>query len=470
MPDKDKAVNGTAVVSDEDKKIGAILQEVRKRVTLMAENKNVKEKQITFKQELELKDIRTFLDGAHQAALKNESTTALRSAKTVFDRTLEGIQTIGSIVASAASFSLAQLLVGFVGFFGRFENYITIERLDIKLKLVACEQLNLFVDICDYALNLRHSTFLKAKAVVKIFLFKDDGVQGFMQRMQRLDKEESGLIQTETLAVAHNLDKTLQDSKNSLKDWTKTFEDWKEHVMKSLIEQLEDRVEQRAEKDTKKWKQMLVRVLIWPEEDLKVSSDEKVPTHVWESSWQRHMAKKTVEGAGGWLDSHKVFNDWAEGKTSDAVVLGIEGAEGTGKSQLTANIITRLKQKHGQSSPVAYYFLERDSKGDAASKSDTLATVTRSLVWQLAEPYLPFLKSAAGICDNKQVISDPFEMWKHILVENKDRANWNTTFFIILDGFIEEDHAKSLKKLLSLLKKSSDTCRKTRILLTGTSE
>ncbi|KAJ0279969.1 hypothetical protein CBS470a_008995 [Colletotrichum nupharicola] len=498
MPDKDKAVNGTAVVSDEDKKIGAILQEVRKRVTLMAENKNVKEKQITFKQELELKDIRTFLDGAHQAALKNESTTALRSAKTVFDRTLEGVQTIGSIVASAASFavgepanmcynaltfvicvyqgyngifeSLAQLLVGFVGFFGRFENYITIERLDIKLKLVACEQLNLFVDICDYALNLRHSTFLKAKAVVKIFLFKDDGVQGFMQRMQCLDKEESGLIQTETLAVAHNLDKTLQDSKNSLKDWTKTFEDWKEHVMKSLIEQLEDRVEQRAEKDTKKWKQMLVRVLVWPEEDLKVSSDEKVPTHVWESSWQRHMAKKTVEGAGGWLDSHKVFNDWAEGKTSDAVVLGIEGAEGTGKSQLTANIITRLKQKHGQSSPVAYYFLERDSKGDAASKSDTLATVTRSLIWQLAEPYLPFLKSAAGICDNKQVISDPFEMWKHILVENKDRANWNTTFFIILDGFIEEDHAKSLKKLLSLLKKSPDTCRKTRILLTGTSE
>ncbi|KAI8295398.1 hypothetical protein K4K56_012031 [Colletotrichum sp. SAR 10_98] len=366
--------------------------------------------------------------------------------------------------------SLAQLLVGFVGFFGRFENYITIQRLDIKLKLVACEQLNLFVDICDYALNLRHSTFLKAKAVVKVFLFKDDGVQGFLQRMQRLDKEESGLIQTETLAVAHNLDKTLQDSKNSLKDWTQTFEDWKEHVMKSLIEQLEDRVEQRAEKDTKKWKQMLVRVLVWPEEDLKVSSDEKVPTHVWELSWQRHMAKKTVEGAGGWLDSHKVFNDWAEGKTSDAVVLGIEGAEGTGKSQLTANIITRLKRKHGQSSPVAYYFLERDSKGGAASKSDTLATVTRSLIWQLAEPYLPFLKSAAGICDSKQVISDPFEMWKHMLVENKDRANWNTTFFIILDGFIEEDHAKSLKKLLSLLKKSPDTCRKTRILLTGTSE
>ncbi|KAI8206907.1 neutral amino acid permease [Colletotrichum sp. SAR 10_86] len=360
--------------------------------------------------------------------------------------------------------SLADLLGRFVGFFGRLDNYREAPMLDWKLKRVAMKQLHLFVKICRHTLRLRRHRSFKAEAVMKTLFFKDDKTKLLLQEMEELERQESGIIWTSTLVIATQLQAALHDLRTNLKaDLTETFGNL--ITQKSIGEEGESK-----EIEMKRRKKTLIEVLMWPPEDLIVGTNGKMPNYIWESSWHRYTAREAVEGTGRWLQSCKVFRDWVEGKTSDTPVLGIEGAEGAGKTQLAANIITRLREMHGKSSPIAYYFLESDSKAGAASKTGVRAAVTRSLIWQLAESYSPFLKSASDICAKHRAIYDPLDMWKYTLVDNTERVRWSTTFFIILDGLVGDGHAKFLRELLPLLRKSSIGDHRIRVLLTGTSK
>ncbi|KAI3541486.1 hypothetical protein CSPX01_07574 [Colletotrichum filicis] len=474
MSSKEVVSVGVPLISDEDDEFQEIWRKVQKSVHGI---KRIEDFKFTPDKDIGPADVQKLLDNSQDNSEKARKKRRGQSTKQIFDRILECIQNLGGIAAGTASYaiggpanlcynaltfvivvyqsysgmlaSLAHLLGKFVGFFGRLDNYRDAPMIDRKLRKVAMKQLHLFVKICTYTLKLRRSKKFQAKTAMKIFFFKEDGMQPLLQEMEDLQTQEFGLVGAATLVIAGQLQVALG---NLSRDLTESLVI---HFGNVITQKAIDQAEPNKEKEIKWRRETLIEVLMWPLDDLIVGLDEKVPRCVWESSWQRYVAKETTEGTGRWLDSCKVFQDWAEGKTSDTTVFGIEGAEGTGKTQLVANIIARLRDMHGKSAPIAYYFLEPDSKAGAASKVGVRATVTRSLIWQLAESYSPFFKSASDICTKHHAIHDPLDMWKKTLVNNTDFVGWNTTFFIILDGLVGHDHAKFFRELLQLLRKSS---------------
>ncbi|GJC88607.1 hypothetical protein ColLi_11445 [Colletotrichum liriopes] len=443
--------------------------------------------ELKYKEDLDIGDVQKYLADAQLQATKKGSTT-LAQAKLVFDRTLQCIQSLGEVVAGGAAYvvggpantcynalsfvinayqayngifeSLANLLERCLDFLDRLVNYRKMT-MDANLKHIACKQLELFIDVCDHTLKLRHNKLSRVFATAKIVFLKDDGVQEFLARMQRLNEKELGLVASQTLLAVDVVDRGVSNVQKGVDNLGKDFR-------LSMEQQNEDRSEQKTEKDKKKWKATFLRVLGWPESDLRDSPDGKVPRRVWETRWRQHM-EQVGDETGKWLESNHRFLAWAHDANHDLSVLGIEGSEGSGKTHLAANIIKRLQQPRGPStrSSVAYYFMETDSKAKSASKTEVAATVTRSLLWQLTESYQPFLKSAAGICDKEGAIGGPLEMWKRFVLYNEERSNMDNTFFIIIDGLSEDAHAAFLRPLLLLLKNTPTARKKTRILITG---
>lgn len=357
--------------------------------------------------------------------------------------------------------SLTDLLGRCLDFFDRFINY-TKTAMSTNLKHIACEQLKLFIEVCDHTLKLRHNKISRIFETAKIVFLSDDGVKELLEKMKILNEKEFGLVISQTLLVVHNVEIGVSNVQKGV-DGLAT------DVGLFVEQQNEDRSEQKTEKDTKKWKATLLRTLGWPESDLADSVDGKVPKRVWETRWRQYM-EQVVERTGEWIERNSNFREWAYGTSHDLPVLGIEGSDGSGKTHLAAKIIKDLQQPPGAStrSAVAYYFMETDSKAKSASKNEVAAAVTRSLIWQYADAYPPFLKLAASICDKERAIGAPLEMWKSFLC-NEERYCMDMTFFIIIDGLSEDAHVTFLRPLLKLLKDNPQVCKRTRILITGSS-
>ncbi len=104
--------------------------------------------------------------------------------------------------------SLTDLLEKCIDFLDRLSNYAK-THMDAKLRRVACLQLSLFIDICDRALQLRHSMRFKVAAMAKVLFLKDTGIQDFLARMKRLNEQELSLVSSQTLLVATKVEKSV---------------------------------------------------------------------------------------------------------------------------------------------------------------------------------------------------------------------------------------------------------------------
>ncbi len=88
-----------------------------------------------------------------------------------------------------------------------------------------------------------------------------------------------------------------------------------------------------------------------------------------------------------------------------------------------------------------------------------------ALLWQLAEAYPPFLKSAANICE-AHTLTSPIDVWTRLLVENDERCNAEHTF-IVLDGLTDDAHVRFFVPLLKKLVANPAARQRTRVLITG---
>ena len=325
--------------------------------------------------------------------------------------------------------------------------------MDAKLKHLACQQLSLFVDVCDHTLNLRNSKRFKFSAMAKVLFLNDDGIQDLLGRMQRLNEKELGLVSSKTLLIVSNVERGVG---SVAKDVDKISKDTAV-ILSSIDLQVKDRAEQRSEKDEQKWKRTVLRALEF--------DDGTEPERVWETRWNRHR-KETVKGTGDWIETDAEFMSWIKGSDPAMPVLCLEGGDGAGKTQLAANIIMRLQQGPTSRSTVAYYFMDTDPKARPLSKTDVAAAISRSLLWQLVAAYPPFLKSAAAICEMARVLDGPLDMWTRLLLNNDERASIDDTVFLVLDGLVEDGHVGFLIPLLQKLTTRAAVQDRVRVLIT----
>ncbi|KAL0943048.1 neutral amino acid permease [Colletotrichum truncatum] len=459
------AVAATTVTPVDE--IAVIWQEVQRMVIRMAGGDASK-----INKQLDIDGVMQYLEQVQvsdQKAAEKHGTV-----KKVFNRTLQCISKVGGIIAdgasnvfgpantcfnaltfvigawqsySAAFESLAALLEKCAEFFERLPYY---DIMDASLKKVACCQLKLFVDVCDKALQLKRKR-RKFEMFLRHMFLEDDDIKDLLGQMEKLTAREHGLVSAQTYKIS-------QDAAQASQEAAKTS---KESAVKldTLVEQT---TAHKKEKTEQKFKDKVQEAFF--------GKNAKDAVDKWEAPLRKYKSD-LIDGTGEWLDDEQLFISWMTGDDTTDPILGIEGNEGSGKTRVAAHIISRLqKQKTVGGSntrcAVAYYFLETDSKEDTTAafrKKQVAGRISKSLLWQLTQAEQPFLKSVAGLCD-KVKTDDPADIWQQLLLENEDRVNIESTFFIVLDGLGE-----NLDGLISLFKKlSEDPARiRTRVLVTG---
>ncbi|KAI0450203.1 hypothetical protein F5B21DRAFT_491620 [Xylaria acuta] len=466
------AAGSTAFPINSNDEITQIWKQVEDRVLQMAGGDNTR-----IQQSLSIEQVLQYLDNAQADDKKTAEKHG--SLKKVLNHTLSVIETVGGIVADGASMvfqpanacynaltfvirawrgyegmleSLTGLLEQCVEFLDRLTIYAT-AGMDAKLTKVACRHLQLFVEICDRALRLNHKR-AKLMAFTKQLFLNDDGLNDLLTQMKNLVGEEHRLVS------AHTFKSSNEAAANSRDNLTLT-----KKADTKLDALINDKNELRRVEEMRRWRKALVSTLDFePSECNSATQEPKEPKEQWRDVWRKH--REAVDGTGDWISKHESFTSWIRGTSSS--ILGIEGGDGTGKTILAANIIMLLQKPNAvdvlnSRSAVAYYFLETNSKATVDEK-DIGYTVSKSLLWQLAKEDKAFLRSVAHICEKTKSFRGHQDMWTQLLLENDDRINKDSVFFIIIDGL--GDNIGILTQLLTKL--SADPSRhRTRVLLTG---
>ncbi|GAP82873.1 putative neutral amino acid permease protein [Rosellinia necatrix] len=448
--------------------ITEIWKEVEDRILQMVGGNRAK-----IKQDLSIEQVLQCLDDAQ--AEDKRAAEKHGTLKKVFNHTLDCIAIIGGLVADSASCvfqpastcynALTFVIQAWRGYEGMFESlgglleqcgefldrltYYTASRMDATMTKVACRHLHLFVEICDRILKLNR-TRSKIKAFTKQLFLGDDGVQDLLGRMNNLVNQEHRLASAQTFKFSNE---AAENSRDNLV-LTKRTDTKLDILMKD--KKLKDHSE-----ETKKWKDALRDALDFDRSEL----DNGEPIERWREGLRKYRAD-VIDGTGDWINKHHSFMSWIKGDSSP--VLGIEGGDATGKTRLATNIIMSLRRLNAfetssSRSAVAYYFLETGSKA-AVEKNNVGESMSKSLLWQLANADRPFLKSAANICEKSKPFKNHQEMWIKLLLENDDRINSDSVFFIVIDGV-----GDGIVALAPLFKKLSTEPKRqrTRVLFTG---
>ncbi|KAH7309813.1 hypothetical protein B0I35DRAFT_440677 [Stachybotrys elegans] len=468
-----------------DQEINDAWRQVEERVLQMSGGDAGK-----FRGNLAIEDVLQNLDD--NRARDKKASEKYSTIRNVFNRTLQCIETVGGIVADGASYafapastcfnaltfviqawkgyegifeSLASLLEKCTEFLDRLTYYKSEARfMDAKLTRVACEHLQIFVEICDHSLKLRSKRY-KVAAFMKQMFLNDDEVQGLLENMKNLIDKERGLVSAQTWKSSNEAAANSRDGLNLTRELHSTFMDGKN--------------DSKREKDVQKWKLAIVDAL---EMDRTIVLDKNTQ-EPWEKAWIRNKGK-IIEGSGEWLIEHELFNSWmpkdpnTDLKHKDSWILGIEGGDGSGKTLLASNVILHLRkmrnietqsQVPGSRIIVAHNFFDTNSKSSQPSLD--AAAFTRQLICQLALADEAFMKSAAAICEKNKVFKNALDMWNQLVVENADLLNLDVVFFIVLDGLTPGTNTQVFVDVLRQLFKAGDKLmNKIRVLITGMSD
>ncbi|KAI1380200.1 hypothetical protein F4677DRAFT_253529 [Hypoxylon crocopeplum] len=438
----------------EQREIEAVWKEVHLKVVELAGGDPAK-----VKTALDINAVLKYIDNV-QASDKKKSEK-FGAFKSIVNKTLKCINTVGGIVAAGASEvfapagmcynaltfviqawqgyegifeNLAELLEKCTEFLERLESYEG--RMDVRLQRVAVQNLRLFVEICDRTIKLRkkNTRFL---AFTKQLFLNDNGIQDLLGMMDRLNAKESLLVNAQTY-------KLVSDSAGDIK----------------LI--LDSQKEQKKEDEAKKWRRTVAKALGFPGTNLD-NDGEPIPT------WQRAFdARKNtlVDDTGKWMLDDVSFLEWTKSTSPTKPVLVLGGRNGSGKTSVMANTVRYLRKmdRPGPTSRVvtAYFFMEGEKrKPDDEDTSTLLELVTRTLLWQIATSYEAMTKSIFQILERSSDFDGSLDVWQQLFVNNKERMNSDTTFFLFIDGL-----DKTLVPLIQRLNSVSDD-KKTRIFLTA---
>ncbi|KAI1760247.1 hypothetical protein GGR53DRAFT_94768 [Hypoxylon sp. FL1150] len=396
---------------------------------------------------LDINAVLSYVDNV-QASDKKKSEK-FGTFKSIVNRTLQCINTVGGIVAEGASTvfapagmcynaltfviqawqgyegifeNLAELLEKCTEFLERLESYEG--RMDKRLTRVAVQNLRLFVEICDRTIKLRkkHTRFI---AFTKQLFLNDNGIQDLLGIMDRLNNKESLLVNAQTY-------KLVSDSAGDIK----------------LI--LDGQKEQKKEEEAKKWRRTIAKALSFPSSMLD-NDGEPIP------NWQKAFdARKNalVDGTGEWISRDKMFLEWTTSPSPSKPIVILGGKNGSGKTSMLANTVRYLRRTSGAGptsrAVTAYFFMEGEKrKPEEEDATSVLELVSRTLLWQIATSYEAMTKSVFQLVERSSNFDNSIDLWQQLFINNKERMNPDTTFFFFIDG-IDETLVPLIQRLTSV--------------------
>ncbi|RYP75899.1 hypothetical protein DL771_002163 [Monosporascus sp. 5C6A] len=447
-------------VSPEQREIEAIWRQVHEKVVQLAGSDPAFQIQKT----LDIDGVLRRLDSLQEAG--NKHPDKFSWLKHAVRRTLECIQTVGGMVIDGVSEvfgpsrmcynALTWVIQAWQNYEGMFENLAELlekcadfltrlryyeDNMDANLSRLACQNLRIFVEICDRAIRLRkkHTRLIR---FTKLLFLNDDGIQDLLGMMEKLNKKEMPLVNAQIF-------KTVMENAGKL----------------DLA--LEEQRQQRKDEDWRKRRKAIAIALGFPRNAVDMDGE---PIQHWVRAFGAHKAA-LVEGTGEWIEQDHVFLEWARSKLPTNPVLVLQGRNRSGKTSMMTNVL-RVLRRIDLTTPTSrkvlvYFFPEADRrKSDDEDTSTFIERISRILLWQIATAYEAMTKSVSQIIEKAHDFDGSLDMWERLFIENKERQK-DTTFYICIDGIDSE--IQSFLPLLEKLCSVTDDHRP-RIFLTARPE
>lgn len=441
--------------SPEQKEMNAIWQKVEDKVVELTGGKV---------QRMDVDGVLKRLD----SFLSSKKPNTFQWFKTAVARTLQCIQTVGGIVAAGVSTTFAPadicynaltfVFSAWQGYEGMFENLAELlekcvefldrlsyydRKMDNRLTRLACQNLQLFVQICDRIIRLRKK-HARLFAFTRQLFLNDDGIQGLLGLMDKLSRKESLLVAAQTFEI-------VNDSAGDIK----------------II--LDGQIEKKRKKDAKERRQAVVDALGFHSTEVGATGD---PIPTWQRTFDAHK-NAIIRDTGEWISEDGVFVDWATAEVSAKPVIVLAGNTGSGKTSTMVNVLRYLRRQgegRGPTSRIvtAYFFPDRDSrKASAEADQGMLETASKALLWQITTGFEAMTKAVLQVAERSMGFDGVLDLWKQLFLDNPEQRNPDTTFYILIDGLVSNDMQPFVQLLRRFISSPSDKTQKVRILWTA---
>ncbi|KAJ5574110.1 uncharacterized protein N7459_008537 [Penicillium hispanicum] len=406
--------------------------------------------------------LRTVDDLTHEIDERNRSFSDFRHRRSLIFDSLQAalvpVQLFGSLAAGGAAmaFPPSSLVFGAVTYLmnaakGVSSSYDAIQELmgslkdfTIRLKIYSQEQISteLGEKLSDVLSTLIEIFALSTKAIRRgrllkftrnVLLGSSDAIQAAVGKLDKLTRVEADLVGAETLTEAKKTGRTVSGLAMTV------------NATNSNVQETGIAVTQMSVQVTD-MQEMLGNLLVSvsdkePQTDRDKNQQEKVrqmlkPSNIDSAqAWYDKISKARIPGTGDWVLSEKVFNSWIQ---RDDPIIFLSGNPGAGKSYLSTNIISFLRDQHPQNVQhvshisVAYFFF-KDDNPDTRSVHQAL----RDLAYQISINDPAYLKYLTTIEDYGK-ISTLETAWSLLFVEFfLKKANVHSSVYIVFDGVDE---------------------------------
>lgn len=345
---------------------------------------------------------------------------------------------------------LATLFDKCAGFLNRLGEY-SAGKMGTKLTMVAYQHMDLFIQICDKAYDLRYTARSRFKTFMKSAFLSSNDMEGLTGDMEKLIDDEKNLVGALTFKYA-----------SLTHENTEVIIEKNEQMDGKLDILVEDSSANKDKREKDDDKSALLHILSYDKTSPSWDQNTQRPTDSWEISYN-NIRRDHVAKTGEWLLSHTNFQKWVN-PNSDSPVIGLVGSESSGKSYLTSTVIRHLRNNPITDQAearrlVAFYWMDQDNMH--------MGDVAKSLVWQYAEDDDSYLQTVATKCRNIGSL-DPKDILPSLLLDSNVLEKVDATFYIVINkiGGSANTVDPSLLGFIQRIYRSRN--KKIRILFTAT--
>lgn len=306
------------------------------------------------------------------------------------------------------------------------------EQISDELSAQLSEVLVTLIEI--FALSRKAIKGGRVLAYAKNVIGSNDKIQAAVGKLAKLTETEDRLVGAETLTETKKTGRAVNEVAVTLTATNVTVEETGVIVgqmglnvieMNEKMENLmhavnETRNETKVEQD--KGNQNNLKKILQPS--------------VTAQDWYDKINKSRVVGTGDWIRAENFFRAWIE---KSIPVLWVSGNPGAGKSYLSSNIISFLRDQHPQGVQhpshvsVGYFFFKDDNP-----KTRSFHQALCDLAYQISQNDPVYAKYVAANCDSVEDIKTLRSAWRVLFVNFfLKKKDVGSSVYLIIDGVDE---------------------------------
>ncbi|RAL07814.1 NACHT and TPR domain protein [Aspergillus homomorphus CBS 101889] len=345
----------------------------------------------------------------------------------------------------------------------------TLKDFTIRLKAYSQEAISdaLSDKLADILVTLLEIFALATKAIRRgrllkftrnILLGSNDAIQAAMGKLDKLTSVEARLVGAETLTeskrtgrVVDELAVTVTSTNATVTETGMTVQQMSYQVteVQEMLSTLVVSAGERAQDGDKTLHDLVAQILRPSKTD-------------YAQDWYEKINKARIPGTGDWVRHEGIFQSWLR---RDTPVIFVSGNPGAGKSYLSTNIISLLREQYTlgtQSTSLVSvgYFFFKDDNPDTRS----IHAALRDLAFQISKSDPVYQRHIASV-ERYEMINSLESAWRRLFVDYfLKKPNVDGRVYILLDA-VDEASDEERKRFLGLAKDLYDSPHAVRLQL-----